>query len=551
MAAYLPSDARSTALNLPASVLQASVEGPARPDGRTAGDAPKNHRGGHVEDAFLTRMEFDAQYNAAEGRGEASRRESGRRGGGAGGPEGAGGSVRSSGSGTASPSPPAVSLPPPKRAKRVPGPPGSGLRPGEEMPYFRLTSRQPWANVATNTTGAAAVAALEGQAKAGKEGEQSAPSPPVSSLPVAAPVAPIASSASSPSASSRGAKAPKGPRSVFHGSALVDYQGRAWCAPPASGRASAPERSFAPKREAASWAAHAKGVNAVRYAPKTGHLLATAGLEGKAKIWSVSSSSSSSPGKLLRSYEGHAKGVRDVRFSPDGRRLLTTGYDKVMRLWDVETGTVLASLGEGTMTFAIAFHPTEEETIMAGRGDKKICQYDWRSGDVVQEYDYHLGPVNTVTFYDDGRRFASTSDDKTIRLWEYGIPVQVKAVADPAMHAISAATLTNGGGFWLGQSQDNAIVTYLAGERFKLNRKKRFAGHLSAGYACDVAVAPDDGHVASGDGEGKLFVWDWKTARIVKSFKAHQGPVPGIAWSPIQTSRIATGGWDGIVKLWD
>lgn len=34
----------------------------------------------------------------------------------------------------------------------------------------------------------------------------------------------------------------------------------------------------------------------------------------------------------------------------------------------------------------------------------------------IQEYDYHLGAVNTVTFIDEGRRFVSTSDDKTIRV---------------------------------------------------------------------------------------------------------------------------------------
>lgn len=44
----------------------------------------------------------------------------------------------------------------------------------------------------------------------------------------------------------------------------------------------------------------------------------------------------------------------------------------------------------------------------------------------LQEYDYHLSAVNTITFVDEGRRFVTTSDDKTIRVWELGIPVQVR-----------------------------------------------------------------------------------------------------------------------------
>ena len=44
---------------------------------------------------------------------------------------------------------------------------------------------------------------------------------------------------------------------------------------------------------------------------------------------------------------------------------------------------------------------------------------------LLQEYNYHLGAVNSVTFVDGGQRFVTTSDDKSIRMWELGIPVQV------------------------------------------------------------------------------------------------------------------------------
>ena len=53
-----------------------------------------------------------------------------------------------------------------------------------------------------------------------------------------------------------------------------------------------------------------------------------------------------------------------------------------------------------------------------------VCVFQWdiRSGEVVQEYDRHLGAVNTITFVDENRRFVSTSDDKSLRVWEwYGL----------------------------------------------------------------------------------------------------------------------------------
>lgn len=63
------------------------------------------------------------------------------------------------------------------------------------------------------------------------------------------------------------------------------------------------------------------------------------------------------------------------------------------------------------------------------------------SGEITQEYDQHLGPVNSITFVDENRRFVTTSDDKTIRAWDYDIPVVIKYIAEPHMHSMPAVTL--------------------------------------------------------------------------------------------------------------
>lgn len=46
-----------------------------------------------------------------------------------------------------------------------------------------------------------------------------------------------------------------------------------------------------------------------------------------------------------------------------------------------------------------------------------------------------------MTFFDGGRKFASSSDDKKIFIWEFGVPVVLNHIAEPDMYAIAATTM--------------------------------------------------------------------------------------------------------------
>lgn len=171
-------------------------------------------------------------------------------------------------------------------------------------------------------------------------------------------------------------------------------------------------------------------------------------------------------------------------------------------------------------------------------------QYDTRAHEITQTYDQHLGPVNTITFVDENRRFVTTSDDKTIRGWDYDIPVVIKYIAEPYMHSMPAVTLhpssksqldpkaDDVGKFFACQSLDNQILVYSADGSFKQNKKKRFAGHTVAGYACQIGFSPDGKYISSGDGSGDVVFWDWKNGRIQKRLRAHKQVVIDHVWLP-------------------
>lgn len=336
-------------------------------------------------------------------------------------------------------------------------------------------------------------------------------------------------------------------KSTFHGKEEKDYQGRSWIAPPKDAKASN-DHCYIPKRLVHTWSGHTKGVSAIRFFPKHGHLILSAGMDTKVKIWDVFNS-----GKCMRTYMGHSKAVRDIWFCNDGSKFLTAGYDKNIKYWDTETGQVISTFSTGKIPYVVRLNPDDDKQniLLAGMSDKKIVQWDMNTGQITQEYDQHLGAVNTITFVDNNRRFVTSSDDKSLRVWEFGIPVVIKYISEPHMHSMPSIALHPSTNYLAAQSLDNQILIYSTRERFQLNKKKRFAGHIAAGYACQVNFSPDGRFVMSGDGEGKCWFWDWKTCRVFRTLKCHEGVCIGCEWHPLEQSKVATCGWDGLIKYWD
>ncbi|CAL4228857.1 unnamed protein product, partial [Meganyctiphanes norvegica] len=342
-------------------------------------------------------------------------------------------------------------------------------------------------------------------------------------------------------------------KSLLHIKDAYDYQGRSFLHIPQDvgvnlKSAEPPEKCFMPKKLIHTWKGHNKGVSAIRWFPGSAHLMMSCSMDTKIKIWEVYNNR-----RCIRTYMGHKQAVRDVCFDNTGEQFLSAGYDRYIKLWDTETGDCISRFTSRKIPYCVKFQPDDDKQhlFVAGTSDKKIVCWDIRSGEIVQEYDRHLGAVNSITFIDENRRFVSTSDDKSLRVWEWDIPVDFKYIADPSMHSMPSVTLSPNKKWLACQSMDNKIVIFSALDRFKMNRKKTFTGHMVAGYACTLDFSPDMSYLVSGDADGKAFVWDWKTTKLYQKWKAHDDVCIGILWHPHETSKVATAGWDGLIKYWD
>ncbi|XP_017776658.1 PREDICTED: pre-mRNA-processing factor 17 isoform X2 [Nicrophorus vespilloides] len=342
-------------------------------------------------------------------------------------------------------------------------------------------------------------------------------------------------------------------KTTLHIGDPVDYQGRSFLHAPHDVGVNLrtdtpPDKCFLPKTHIHTWSGHSKGIAAIRWFPKTAHLLLSASMDCRIKIWEVYNER-----RCIRTYFGHRQAVRDINFNNSGKHFLSAGYDRYIKLWDTETGHVISRFTSRKIPYCVKFNPdgNKQHLFVAGTSDKKIICWDTRSGDIVQEYDRHLGAVNSITFVDDNRRFVTTSDDKSLRVWEWDIPVDMKYIADPTMHSMPSVTPAPNGKWLACQSMDNKIVIFSALNRFKMNRKKTFTGHMVAGYACSLDFSPDMSYLVSGDADGKCYVWDWKTTKLYKKWKAHDNVCISTLWHPHEPSKMVSAGWDGLIKYWD
>jgi WD40 repeat protein len=82
----------------------------------------------------------------------------------------------------------------------------------------------------------------------------------------------------------------------------------------------------------------------------------------------------------------------------------------------------------------------------------------------------------------------------------------------------------------------------------KTGQTLNLVGHNAAVW--HVCFCPDGKRLASGSYDGTVKVWDANSGLNLRTLKGHTSGVTGIAFSP-EGRRLAGGSEDGTVRLWD
>jgi pre-mRNA-processing factor 17 len=335
----------------------------------------------------------------------------------------------------------------------------------------------------------------------------------------------------------------------FLGSAEFDYQGRTYMHIPTDvginlSNDEKPSECFAPKKLIHTWKGHLHGTNRIEFFPRSNHLLLSCGNDSKIYLWSVYHKR-----ELLRGFYGHTKPVKDINFNNNGTRFLSASYDKTVKLWNTETGECLARFPLKSVPNVVRFNPHNDNEFLTGLMNHKIEHYDIEKHECLQTYDHHLGSINSITFLEN-KRFMSTSEDKTARVWDIQINIPIKIISDPSLHSMPVTRVHPDGKYIAAQSMDNTILVFSAKDRYKTNKKKLFTGHNCAGFGIGIDFTPDGRSLISGDSSGHAIIWDWKTCKLVKKLKIDDRAITQVCWNTKEVSKVAFSGISGAIYYW-
>lgn len=149
------------------------------------------------------------------------------------------------------------------------------------------------------------------------------------------------------------------------------------------------------------------GVLFVTFTPDGAELVST-GEDGQIRFFDPET------GVQRMAIPAHSAGITAVSFSPDGRQMVSGGDDATVALWDVATGAELrrGSPHKGWINFSTFL--ADGRYLSAGTDDGLFV---WSGEGTPRRLAAHTDWLMCVRPFPDGRRFASTGKDGTVRVW--------------------------------------------------------------------------------------------------------------------------------------
>lgn len=163
--------------------------------------------------------------------------------------------------------------------------------------------------------------------------------------------------------------------------------------------------------------------------------LASTGYDRLIKLWDVTT------GKEIRTLKDHSDTVYGLTFNHDGTLLASAAADRAVKVWDAANGNRLYTLGESTdWLYALAWSPDGRHLAAAGVDKSiRIWEASAAGGKIVHSVFAHEAAALRLAYDADGKTLYSIGEDRVLKAWDTALMVERKVYAPQPETVLSLA----------------------------------------------------------------------------------------------------------------
>lgn len=246
---------------------------------------------------------------------------------------------------------------------------------------------------------------------------------------------------------------------------------------------------------------------------------------------------------LDKTLTGHADMVWSVALSFDEDTAFSSGADKTIKAWDIDTGQLIQTfMGHTAPVVSVSLSP-DEQTLVSSSSDAAIKLWDVRTGALIRTLIGHENTVWAAVISPDSDTLASASADHTVRIWNVDTGQLINTLEGHTDWVFSVA-FSPDGRILASAGKDGAIRLWDAKSGELLNTLDNHDAAVRA-----IAFNPLENQLVSASWDRTLKLWDSKTGKVIKTFTGHQDRVVAVAFFPTG-DQFVSGSVDHTVRTW-